>query len=488
MTGKKVAISVGPIPARLDSVKFITNRFKGGLAAQTAAALAEYGHEVTVVAWAYTANTALAELENHPNVKEIVRVKDVFDYYDWFAANAKDFDAFVMAAAVANLTPVKPYEGKFPSHNYRPGDEFDIKFMIAPRAIDAIKPLNPRCCLVGYKLFDTDDEDELIEIAKHTLADARANLIFANTPKTAKSRKIAVTADGSVIPCDFSEHIGLIHKAIMQNYYRTETAPLSESEQADPDIREALASVAAYEPTFPGHGTVAVPVKNRPGMFATTGRGHRSGPVLVRSVDHEGLTVNASGKATLNAPAMETALAAGQYRKIAVHRHFDDPLCDRGAAAAHAMFPDDSPLRYIFPGTDEEAGFVDAAIEPGTGVSEPYHGYIMLKDITPVDWGAYLDTFPGKYFSQPAAMLGLLENARKSGVTAIEIGGNRKPMAPFSYDPYVAPDPEYAQPVSHGELVSKQWPLAVCFNAIAYLSRAEISEILAHCDRFVANV
>lgn len=33
---KKVVISCGPIPARLDSVKYITNRFKGGLAFRTA--------------------------------------------------------------------------------------------------------------------------------------------------------------------------------------------------------------------------------------------------------------------------------------------------------------------------------------------------------------------------------------------------------------------------------------------------------------------
>ena len=32
MGKKKVIISCGPIPARLDTVKFITNRFKGGLA------------------------------------------------------------------------------------------------------------------------------------------------------------------------------------------------------------------------------------------------------------------------------------------------------------------------------------------------------------------------------------------------------------------------------------------------------------------------
>lgn len=102
--GKKVVISCGPIPARLDSVKFITNRFKGGLAFKTAAYLANKGHDVTIVAWKFTAIPAdIREL-----AKDIVQVSDVFEYYDWFVAHAKDYNAFVMAAAVANLTPANP--------------------------------------------------------------------------------------------------------------------------------------------------------------------------------------------------------------------------------------------------------------------------------------------------------------------------------------------------------------------------------------------
>lgn len=48
---KKILITVGPIPARLDSVKFITNRFKGGLALKTAEWLKGKGHQVTIVHW-----------------------------------------------------------------------------------------------------------------------------------------------------------------------------------------------------------------------------------------------------------------------------------------------------------------------------------------------------------------------------------------------------------------------------------------------------
>ena len=216
---KKIVISAGPIPARLDSVKFITNRFKGGLAMKTATYLAEWpDNEVTLVVWKFTDISAV----NKELFHEIVFVSDVFEYFNWFAGHANDYDAFVMAAAVANLTPVSPYEGKFPSHNYKPGDEFDIRFMIAPRAIDEIKRRNPRACLIGYKLFDAQTDEELIDIARHTLEDSKANIIFANTPKDAKTRKIALMQDGSAVVYDFDQHMALINRAIWQQYYTTE--------------------------------------------------------------------------------------------------------------------------------------------------------------------------------------------------------------------------------------------------------------------------
>lgn len=51
---KKVIISAGPMPAKLDSVKIITNKFKGGLVIKTAEALAR-DSEVEIVKWEGTA-------------------------------------------------------------------------------------------------------------------------------------------------------------------------------------------------------------------------------------------------------------------------------------------------------------------------------------------------------------------------------------------------------------------------------------------------
>ena len=475
-TKKNIVISCGPIPARLDSVKFITNRFKGGLAFKTANYLANHDNNVTVIVWKFT--EIPENIAQNPNIREIVRVTDVFEYYDWFVTHAKDYDAFVMAAAVANLTPVKPYEGKFPSHNYKPGDEFDIKFMIAPRAIDAIKAVNPRACLIGYKLFDEPDDAKLIDIARHTLADARANLIFANRPSEAKTRKIAVTADNSAFECDFDQHLQLINMAIHQEYFKTEVQPLTNEEREDNEILAAMELVAQFEKTLDKYGTIAIPIKNGR-QFVTTSRGHKGFPVLVRSVDEETRTIRASAKATLNAPAMGAFVKANQY---AVHRHFDDPKANKTSLKATLELDN-----YVFPGTIRELEYAKTAAEHGFDrLEEPHHGYIQTIEFQPVNWPEYHATFPEKYFGVPEAFTYNINRFNEAPGDTLEIGGNTNPEADYSYDPYVTPENGAVSLTIH-QIPNMHFSFAFARNAICYLTLDELRTILSRCDHFMAN-
>lgn len=484
---KSVVISCGPIPARLDSVKYITNRFKGGLAFKTAEYLANQGFDLTIVTWTHTANAGLpGNLNDNPNVKEIVRVKDVFDYYNWFEANAKNYDAFIMAAAVANLTPVKPYEGKFPSHNYQPGDEFDIKFMIAPRAIDIVKKINPRACLIGYKLFDTDSDQELIEIARHTLTDSKANIIFANTPHTAKYKKLAVMPDNSVTQCDFAEHLELIKRAIEQEYYKTVVEPMTAEENYDPDIQEALATVLIFEQTFKPndggrkYGTVAVPVANHPGMFATTGRGHKGYPVLVRRVDFENKQVFANDKATLNAPALAAML---DRNHIIIHRHFDD--VEQDDSTEDFLTPQGNivaRLQHMFPGTVEESKAVQNMIRCDV-ILERNHGYLMKCPIRTVNWERYYDTFPDKYFGVSEKFNQIVDRFRDR--KTLEVGGNKRTTGLYAYDRYV--QSETSMNLTWEDIQHYKFDLIFIRNAICYLTVSEIQTLLNHCNSFIAN-
>lgn len=208
---RRVVVSVGHIPARVGSVKFLGNGFESGLALKTVEKLLDiHGIFVTVVAWKY----ADIPYEIERRCDNVFRVADVFGYYDWFAAHAKDYNSFIMGAAAADLTPVTDWKGKFPSGSYEPGEEFDIRFTAAPRAIDVIKQLNPKACLIGYELFDAENNEDPIETARGTLERTKADIIFAGMPASAKSHKIALTQDGSAVSCTFDRHIDIIVRAI----------------------------------------------------------------------------------------------------------------------------------------------------------------------------------------------------------------------------------------------------------------------------------
>lgn len=477
---KRVVVSCGPIPAKLDSVKFITNRFKGGLAFETVRYLMNVpDFSVTMVTWKMT--------EIPEDLKEVLAldmdilrshtVEDVYDYYNWMESQASNYDAFVMAAAVANLTPVHPYEGKFPSHNYNPGDEFFIKFTIAPRAIDIIKKVNPRACLVGYKLFDAPNDEDLVRIARHTLDDSKANVIFANTPKDAKNRKLALTQDGSVIPMTYTEHNEFIERAIRQEYFRTEIQPLTEEEASNVDFQYAKAIVKMFEETFPDYGTVAVPVPGEDQIFATTARGHKGEPVFIRNVDGDTRTVYATGKTTLNAPALALMMDAKEHEKVIVHRHAERP---EWAVDYKVGIID----RYVFPGTKEEYDEVKTIcgdLKPY--IEFKYHGYLAARPIRGIDWNQYYDQFPVRYFKTNPEFDQIIKQFEEK--ETLELGGNVTATAKYSYDPYV-PSPHCIN-VKYDEIMEKRFDLGYAKNAINYLGKAALAGILSRCDHFIAN-
>lgn len=346
---KNILISVGPIPSRLDSVKFITNRFKGGLALKTAEFLKSKGNNVTIIAWNFT--DLSTEIP-------IIRVSDVVDYYNYII-NSK-FDAYILAAAVANLMPSNPFEGKFPSHNYKVGDKFNIEFEIAPRIIDKIKEVNPKSTLIGYKLFDGDD-NSLIEAAKITLKESKANIVFANHPLWSKERKIVLTQDGSIFNCSFDEHCFLIHKIINESFYSTEVVNNDYFYELNDDDLYILNTYPVNIKENIIYGTFAIKKENG---FITTARGKNSKNNLsfVFSVDHEKLSVSANKKATLNAPLLDLFLKKNPKFKIVIHGH------DLSGDIVHD--------NYEFPGTVGDLSYAKEVVS-GQKILLNHHGFIV---------------------------------------------------------------------------------------------------------------
>jgi hypothetical protein len=346
-----ILLTAGPIPAKIDSVKYITNRFKGGLALKTAQALASQGgHDVTIVAWKYT------DFETN---LPVIKVDDVYDYYHKVLEN--QYDAYILGAAVANLGPVTPYRDKFPSHLYKEGDYFNIQFKIMPRVIDTIKKKYPRSTLIGYKLYDGSD-DELIEAARHTLYNSKANLVFANHPAWAKERKIAVTPDGSAFQTTFDKHIDLILRLLNEKFYTTEIRKsLANHPFCEFDLLDNYPKTVGEHLTY---GTFALRYDGN--QFITTARGKKTGElskVFVESVDHGARTVVAGDYASLNAPALHSLLASNSDIMALVHGH-----ADLDVAYDYA-----SP-QYEFPGTSGD--IYNLTFNKDFIIKLKHHGYI----------------------------------------------------------------------------------------------------------------
>jgi len=355
---KKIIISAGPIPGKLDSVKYITNRFKGGLSFKIANELSLCDFDVTIIKWKYTTITSI-----YNNI-QIVDIEDVYEYLEYMTTH--QYDAYILAGAVANLIPVEPWKGKFPSHNYKVGEEFDIKFTIAPRIIDEIKKKYPRSTLIGYKLFD-GSVVELIDAGWETLLNSKANAVFCNTPKTAKTKKIMLLPDGSIHKLTFDEHIEKIKEILNLEWYSTgvfdfegELDPYkNEIEQLSKLLEKIKVKKEPYE-----FGTVAC--KSEEGNIITTTRGKREeGFCKIFHINHSINKVFSTHKATLNAPFLDLLFSNFRDKNVILH--------------GHKQLENVETLPYVFDGTKQYFNIINHIVDNKlTEFNVQNHGYYKL--------------------------------------------------------------------------------------------------------------
>lgn len=300
MITKKILVTGGPVNGRLDDVKIITNRFRGGLMQQLAEELGfRPQHEVTYL----TSNSdpVRAEFKYEHN-------KDIEEYQAKVLALSPGMDAVVLGAAVANLIPAKPFVGKFPSHNYKPGDIIPIDFTIAPRIIDMVKSVAPKAHLFGFKLLSHVSREELVSAAYEVLIHSKASAIFANDT-TDLQNVIMVTKERGEHPIPRSDIAKTIEEFINDKYYRTDV--WDKDVPASPEFNALLERFGKFFKTTPeGYvfGTIAWRNPKDPQKgFHTTGRGKKEidSHSYVINVNHARREVlSARSKPTLNAPLL----------------------------------------------------------------------------------------------------------------------------------------------------------------------------------------
>lgn len=165
--GKKILVTAGPTPVKIDSVRIITTSFKGTTGIEIAKELYFRGAYVKLL----LSKNAIAAPE-YIN-REIFETYD--DYYSKvFAELKKGYDAAIFSAAVADYRPSKFYEGKIPSG----GILKEIKMVPTQKVIDDVRQKYPELFMVTFKFTIGTSKEELMEIAKSRLE--KFQVIVAN--------------------------------------------------------------------------------------------------------------------------------------------------------------------------------------------------------------------------------------------------------------------------------------------------------------------
>jgi len=340
----KILITGGPVHAHLDSVKMITNRFRGGRMAELADVLGAMSNQKTRMIYLTSKGSCIPDgIET-----KVIYHNGFEDYRKKILELAPKMDAVILGAAVCNLIPVKPWKGKFPSHNYKVGDVIPIDFTIAPRVIDEVRKVATKTKLFGFKLLQGVKHEQLIDAAYDIVLESGAVCVFANDAD-ALDTKFAVTKERGVIKLSTKQHTvhkyhdfyEFIWKAINDKYYSTDKAEIPDELELL-DYREAKTKmnklIKQYDPKFRKKhgkekyvfGTVAVRIGKTP-MFVTTVRGKKnlSDKTVVCKVDNRKRKVYVSGeKATLNAPLFYNIFKDKEFKHVKAIVHYHELLYD----------------------------------------------------------------------------------------------------------------------------------------------------------------
>jgi hypothetical protein len=388
---KKILITGGPVHAYLDAVKIITNRFKGGLMSKLAGEFVDMAENrskaVKVNRGDKTADVHVTYLcskssqqpwwadylggEETPHLT-CIHHDGIDDYMEKVVALAPTMDAIVLGAAVANLIPKNKIEGKFPSHDYKPGDTIPIEFTIAPRIIDEVKKVAPHSLLFGYKLLSGVGYYELISAAYGVLLESKAVTVFANDAMDLM-QKYAVTKERGVHPMHNNDVAQWILDRLEEKYYYTIMAKnhkiTDEMEENKEYLRKLLCShkcnfVETEEGYVFGSGAIRYAGARR--HFVTTARGKNELEefAFVDNIDHSERKICCSTpvKASLNAPLFDSIFFTFPDVKQILHFHHQRE--------------DLVTVPYATPGTDKDS----VREKPGPSFNIEGHGCILSYD------------------------------------------------------------------------------------------------------------
>lgn len=155
LKGKKVLVTGGPTPAKIDDVRAITNKFKGALSVLIASEAYRRGALVKLL----LGDTGIP----FPTYLEVRKHHDYERYRtNVFSELERGYDVGIFAAAVADYTPVEFFQGKIPSG----GTLTRIDVRSTPKVIEEVRHKYPELFMATFKYQQDVSKEELLAIAQ----------------------------------------------------------------------------------------------------------------------------------------------------------------------------------------------------------------------------------------------------------------------------------------------------------------------------------
>lgn len=211
LKGKKILVTAGPTPGRIDDVRLITNRFKGRLGIEIANEAYLKGADVTLILGSSGIKA--------PDYINTVAIRDFDEYRMQVFSNLETkCDIGIFSAAVADYVPAQAVEGKIPSK----GGLESISLKETPKIIDEVRIKYPDLCMVTFK-YECGITRERLEAIAKSRAD-KYHLVIANRGEDMIHQHNAIIVDKTGViaePESKREIAASLIKILEKNYSET---------------------------------------------------------------------------------------------------------------------------------------------------------------------------------------------------------------------------------------------------------------------------
>jgi phosphopantothenoylcysteine decarboxylase/phosphopantothenate--cysteine ligase len=169
LRGVKILVTAGPTREPLDPVRYFGNRSSGKMGFALAAAAAQRGATVSLIA-------GPVSLPTPPHVRR-TDIQTAGDMYAAVMSQRKGKDVVIMAAAVADFTPVSPSATKIKKERLA-GKPLTLELAPTRDILLSLSEQKGKTVLVGFAL---ETNAELLN-AQKKLREKRLDLIVSNNP------------------------------------------------------------------------------------------------------------------------------------------------------------------------------------------------------------------------------------------------------------------------------------------------------------------